>query len=389
MDRLIKRFDTKQDADLMICAARGIAYQANMAVGRVPYGTDYFAKVKAYEDTEVARAVNAGRCAFLLLLDIGTGSGAFMREAKGWGFEAKGYDVIPEVVEMLQAAESYSEDIGAADIVTMWDTLEHLEAPEAVLKRVRRGAWLFVSIPVFEDLSKIRKSKHYRPGEHLYYWTHEGLVNWLALYGFRFVALSAHEIEAGREAIGAFAFVRDLPDYHDHIAAYKEMHASKHYGSSATELHLGTVTHVVQELKPMSIFDYGCGRSDLVAHFYRDGKRRLARYDPAIPAFQPMPEGTFDLAFCCDVLEHIPMADLDRVLAEVKAKSGTVLFTISLKLAKARLPDGRNAHVTILTRSEWMRWLQRTFGSAQELKSEWAHELIVLAGSKVWIREAT
>jgi hypothetical protein len=202
----------------------------------------------------------------------------------------------------------------------------------------------------------------------------------MAMYGFRLLEQSSHETDAGRESIAAFAFCRDLPDYQDHIAAYSEMHSTRFYGSSATELHLETVAGVVRELKPQSILDYGCGRSDLLAHFWMDGARTLERYDPAIPAFKRMRGDRVDLALCCDVLEHIPMAYVDRVLDEIKAKSGRCLFTISTKLARAKLPDGRNAHVTLMTRNEWKRWLGDAFGPVRELPSEFEHELVMLAG---------
>lgn len=390
MDRLIARFDSIADGDLRICDARGVAYQADMRAGRVPYGADYLAKVQAYEGSDIAARVNAGRCTMLArylpagakVLDYGAGSGAFMREARSAGFETFGFDVIPATEQWLRESGAYAADPGDFDATCLWDTIEHLDMPENVLKNVKKGAFLFASIPVFEDLRAIRGSKHYRPGEHLYYWTARGFADWMALWGFRLLESSRHEMDAGREAIGAFAFVRDLPDYHDHLALYHQMHSERHYGGSATELHLADVAKVVHELAPGSILDFGCGRSDLVAHFWRDGKRRIARYDPAVPGLQEMPGGGFDLVLCCDVLEHIPMSSVDRVLGEVKSKGPVAFFTISTKLARARLPDGRNAHVTLLNRGEWVRWVEAVFGRVQELPSKWEHELVLLAGSR-------
>lgn len=390
MDRLIKHFDSSRDSDLRICEHRGVAYQKDMTADRVPYDADYLAKCQAYEGSEIARKVHAGRCALLArhlsdgaaVLDIGAGSGAFVRDAASWGFDAKGFDVIPETAERLRAEKVYSDDVGSFEAVTLWDVIEHMEVPEICLKSIRKGAHLFVSVPVFGDLRAIRASRHYRPGEHLYYWTAQGFIDWMALYGFRLLEQSTHETDAGRDSIGAFAFCRDLPDYHEHIAAYMEIHAARYYGSSATELHLATVAAAVKRLRPRSILDYGCGRSDLAAHFWLDGARKIERYDPAINTFKRMPEGQFDLVLCCDVMEHVPMASVDRVLADIRSKGDTALFTISLKLARAKLPDGRNSHVTLLTRSEWMLWLTDVFGHVDVLPSKWEHELVLLAGPK-------
>lgn len=390
MDRLIKRFDSQRDSDLRICEHRGVAYQKDMTAGRVPYDANYLAKCQAYEGGDIAKNVNAGRCALLAkylpagaaVLDIGAGSGAFVRDANSCGFDAKGFDVIPETAQLLRKARLYADDIDAFEAVTMWDAIEHMEDPEICLRSIRKGAHLFVSVPVFDDLRRIRESRHYRPGEHLYYWTAQGFIDWMALHGFRLIEQSTHETDAGRDSIGAFAFCHDLPDYHDHIAAYQQMHADRYYGSSATELHLSTVAAAVRALKPPSILDFGCGRSDLAAHFWLDGARRIERYDPAIPSYKRMPEGQFGLVLCCDVMEHVPMASVDRVLADIRSKSNTALFTISLKLARAKLPDGRNAHVTLLTRSEWILWLEDAFGHVDVLPSKWEHELVLLAGPK-------
>lgn len=390
MDRLIKYFDAERNADLRICPARGIAYQKDMTVGRVPYDAAYLAKCASYDGSPIAVAVNAGRCALLSrhlyegasVIDIGAGSGAFVRDAAASGFNAKGFDIIPETAKRLRDAGVYADDVSQFDAVTLWDSIEHMEAPELCLRSVRAGAKLFVSVPVFDDLYKIRESKHYRPGEHLYYWTAQGFIDWMALYGFRLLEQSAHETDSGRDSIGAFAFCRDLPDYRDYIAAYQEMHSTRHYGSSATELHRNTAAEVVKAIKPKSILDYGCGRSDLAAHFWLDGARTIERYDPAIPALKRMPDGQFDLIFCCDVMEHIPLASVERVLTEIASKGKRVFFTISLKLARAKLPDGRNSHVTILTKDEWVRCVSAVFGPVRVLASKWEHELVLLVGHK-------
>lgn len=387
MDRLIRRFDSLKDGDLSICEARGIAYQRDMRV-TARYDATYLAKVDAYAGGEIAAKVNAGRLALIsrhlpkgeALLDYGAGSGEFLTKARDAGYDARGFEVIPDAASALKEAGLYADNPADFAATCLWDTIEHLPNPEGTLKRIPKGGHLFASIPVFTDLRAIRNSKHYRPGEHLYYWTATGFCEWLALYGFRVLESSRHEMEAGRESVGAFAFVRDLPDAADHVALYAQMHAERYYGGSATELHLEDAAKIVRTLTPTSIVDIGCGRSDLAAHFWRDGKRRIARLDPAIAQFQQVPEGRFDLAFCLDVLEHVPMAAVDQVLAQVKALADVCFFTISTKLARARLPDGRNAHVTLLSRGEWTRWLTDHFGHVQELPSKWEHELLIVAG---------
>lgn len=390
MDRLIKRFDAVADNDLMLCEARGVAYQRNMGRGRIAYDGAYYEHYCGLEGSPIATALNDARLAMLArhmpaparVLDVGVGSGAFLRAARGAGYEAKGRDVNPHAIKMLEERRWLAQEGEDFDAVTFWDSLEHIEEPEEALKSAQRGAVVLVAVPLFKDLRKVRESKHYKPGEHLYYWTRDGFLAWMEAWGFRLLEESSHEVKAGRESIGAFAFKRDLPDYRDHIAAYAEMHATRHYGSSASELHLDMVAGVVRANRPRSILDFGCGRSDLAAYFYLDGRRRIAQYDPAIPRFRDMPEESFDLVLCCDVLEHIPLASVDKVLRQVQKRGGIALFTISIKLARARLPDGRNAHVTILTRSEWERWVRDVFGHVIVLPTRAEHEVNLLAGKR-------
>ncbi len=390
MDRLIKRFDAAKDEDLMLCERRGIAYQRNMARDRIAYDAAYFEHYRALEGSATEVRLNEGRLAMLLrhaapgtkLLDVGIGSGSFLRSAISVGFEAKGCDVNPVAVEYLKQHDWHAQNARGFEAVTFWDSLEHMENPERFMRRIQRSALVLVALPLIKDVRRVRDSKHYKPGEHLYYWTRDGFVAWMALWGFRLVEESDHEVEAGREQIGAFAFRRDLPDYDDHIAAYREMHATRHYGASATELHLRAVAEVVRKYQPRSILDYGCGRSDLVAHFWLDGSRNIERYDPAIPAFSQKPMGRFELALCCDVMEHIPMAGVDSVLNELRERSGLVFFSISLKPARAKLPDGRNSHVTLLSKSEWQAWLGEYFGPTVELPSSSEYELVALAGRR-------
>lgn len=216
MDTVIAQFETVRDRDLRVAANHGVAYQLDMAAGRVEYDAAYLAKYDAYERTPIGESINAGRRAFVerhaapgaSVLDVGAASGTFVRELAARGFEAYGFDVIPEAMQRLRDQQRFAFDPRAFDVVSFWDCLEHLEDPGRWLRRVSSGALVFASIPVFGDLSTVRASKHYRPGEHLYYWTRDGFVAWMSVYGFRLLEESAHEVESGRESIGAFAFRR-------------------------------------------------------------------------------------------------------------------------------------------------------------------------------------
>lgn len=213
VDSIISGFDAEVDDDLAICEAHGVAYQVARDY-RVAYDADYFAKVSAYEGSEIEARVLAGRVALVRrhlptgasLLDYGAGTGAFVRAATMAGIYTSGFDVMESTREWLLARNLYADNPAAFDAVSAWDVLEHLETPGELLDRLRPGARLFASVPIFADLRRIRESRHYRPGEHLFYWTEAGFVAWMAARGFRLLSTSSHEVEAGRDSIGAFAF---------------------------------------------------------------------------------------------------------------------------------------------------------------------------------------
>jgi len=206
MDKFIKSYNSTPDGDLII-TDRGVAYLSDMTV-TVNYDSEYFEKCK-YDSSETSRRVNQSRVdlvAFYVdsgaVLDIGIGSGQFIQSR----LNTYGSDINPEAIEWLKKHGLHRTEIEKFRAFTMWDVIEHVEEPAAYLNRMVQGSYLFLSVPIFENLSEIRKSKHYRPGEHLYYFTHKGLVGWLLEYGFMFVEYSSAEIDAGRDSVGQFVF---------------------------------------------------------------------------------------------------------------------------------------------------------------------------------------
>lgn len=379
MDRLIKRFNATRDKDLMV-TTRGIAYQRDMS-NPTSYGEAYFMKYQGYRGTEISKAINKARVAMVRshaeeVLDVGIGSGEFIEAFK----RAKGFDVNPHAVKWLEEKGLYSDRFEDFNAFTFWDVIEHIREPEEYFLRINKDAKLFCCLPIFPRTGRfakeIRDSKHYRPNEHFYYWTRDGFVDWMKLYGFRLLEESDAETIAGRDSITQFAFVRDLPDFDDYIDQYKHIHGHRHYGHSS-KVYLKDVLGLVKRIKPKKILDYGCGRSDLVTHFYLDGDRKIARYDPAIPEYNKLPGGQWDLILCNDVMEHIPMRDVDRVLNEIKDRGRLVFFVISTAKAKANLPTGENAHITILEKTEWIRWIEEVFGIAKIMDTKWDHVLVL------------
>ena len=94
------------------------------------------------------------------LLDIGCGNGAFVRECLKRGIDAWGVDAddanrnrqVEGVYDriLFSRAEELPEDLGQFDLVTFWDSFEHIPAPFALLNQLRKrlvnGATIFIRV---------------------------------------------------------------------------------------------------------------------------------------------------------------------------------------------------------------------------------------------------
>lgn len=214
MDKFIAAAPVSEvDGDLTLCLTQGVAYQTDMIV-TASYDGSYFDKCASYSGSEIEDKLNYGRRSMVdrwvshyeAVLDIGIGSGAFIRARPNtWGT-----DINPRAVEWLHDQNKWAgNSFFLFRAFTMWDVIEHVPNPEDYIKQMKPRSYLFVSIPTFKNLDQIRRSRHYRPGEHLYYFTEWGLPLWLEKYGFKLLDMSDFETKAGRDGITSYVFRRD------------------------------------------------------------------------------------------------------------------------------------------------------------------------------------
>ncbi|HAR44690.1 MAG TPA: hypothetical protein DCS05_00550 [Nitrospiraceae bacterium] len=174
----------------------------------VPYDSAYWQKYLEMDATDLGAQLTAARVDMVRRhfkgqgVDVGIGGGRFAKES---GFS--GYDVNKDAVAWLKSGGRYSDPYqNNPAAVTCWDSLEHIPNPDLLLESVRE--WLFVSMPIYEGQVHCLKSKHYRPGEHIHYFTFEGFVSYCAGLGFRLAEYNTIESDLGREGIVSFAFKR-------------------------------------------------------------------------------------------------------------------------------------------------------------------------------------
>lgn len=175
------------------------------------YDKDYFDKYVRYAATEKGQRLNDFRNSIVdrwltkydRVLDIGIGCGEFIKLRGDFTF---GFDINPLAVAWLQGREAYVDPRHGFDNMTFWDSLEHIPNASTIVAGCRQFA--FVTMPIYESAEHCLASRHFRPGEHIWYFTRNGLIRWFRGLGFDFKESSTEESRIGRADIETFVFRR-------------------------------------------------------------------------------------------------------------------------------------------------------------------------------------
>jgi hypothetical protein len=153
----------------------------------------------------------------------------------------------------------------------------------------------------------------------------------------------------------------------DLIEQYRQLHATSGYGATSVK-NLRFLRPEILLLHPRSILDYGCGKSPLLDRLGLGYAVDLHRYDPAIPAIATPPAEPVDLLINVDVLEHVPEADLDRVVGHMASLARNAIIIVDTEPAGTVLPNGENAHCTLHPHAWWANYLQRFFPTLEPIR---------------------
>lgn len=140
------------------------------------------------------------------MLEVGTGAGLFLKAAARAGWEASGLEMSETAAAFAretlaldvrqERAETMSFPAAMFDVAVMFDVIEHLFDPRAVLAATRTalapGGVLLVSTPNFDALSRFALGAQWAvlsPLEHVYYFTARTLARMLEASGFKNVRL--------------------------------------------------------------------------------------------------------------------------------------------------------------------------------------------------------
>jgi hypothetical protein len=175
----------------------------------IDYDGDYWDKYLKYDKSDMGVELTRARLDLVKrhsksadIIDIGIGGGLFVSEMNCYGF-----DVNERANQWLHSNNRFKNPYqDRAHSITCWDSIEHVPDPTTLLKNVDK--WFFASIPIFQSPETVKDSKHYRPGEHIWYFTHEGFIAWAGRHGFELVEWNDQETLLGREDIRSYAFKR-------------------------------------------------------------------------------------------------------------------------------------------------------------------------------------
>lgn len=141
-------------------------------------------------------------------LDIGCAGGAFPKAAHDFGLSIVGIEPSRWLSE--QGRKRYGLDLRAGtleehpfeensfDLVTLWDVIEHLTAPEKTLAEIKRilkpGGHLLVNYPDFGSWQAklLGKNWPFLLSVHLYYFTPKTIQEFLQKAGYEVVKLRPH-----------------------------------------------------------------------------------------------------------------------------------------------------------------------------------------------------
>ena len=170
------------------------------------YDKQRFARIKMWQRRlkEIESKVKPG-----VLLDVGSGCGQFLAEAKKRGWQVHGNEISGHGVQYaktrfgIDLVNAELPDAGFPenffDVVTMWHVLEHTRDPLAHLQVCRRmlklGGLLVVAVPNADDLLfqwaymllRLRRTKYFTPGDrelHLFQFSKQTLEAMLLKAGF-------------------------------------------------------------------------------------------------------------------------------------------------------------------------------------------------------------
>ena len=166
--------------------------------------------------------------------------------------------------------------------------------------------------------------------------------------------------------------------YLKNIEFYKNMHEKgfyttagvkktkeEAYAGNSTSNYAKMINKIILKNQCNSLLDYGCGKAKLYNEGFKTNKAiypnlkdywniKINLYDPCYRKYNKLPTKKVDISICIDVLEHIPIQDINWILREFMTLTKKItFFNIACYPAIALLPNGDNAHINVQKHEWW------------------------------------
>ena len=125
-----------------------------------------------------------------------------------------------------------------------------------------------------------------------------------------------------------------------------------------------------------TVLDYGSGRGNSNKKIYNDNTisafdyfnlDKVYQFEPTISNSE---KKIADCVMCFDVLEHIFISDLKNVITDIYNYSRKlVIIKVACYDAKAKLPNGENAHITVRNPMWWKGFLDSVSSEFEEIST--------------------
>ena len=154
---------------------------------------------------------------------------------------------------------------------------------------------------------------------------------------------------------------------------YKQQLIEKHkkdrgWGAGHALSRMGYVSEHLKRVDAHTILDYGCGQGKFKEWMSQNlPSYNVSEYDPGIEG-KDSPPNPADYIICWDVMEHIEPQYVDNVIAHLQGLmlKGGYIF-ICLVPSYGKLPDGRNAHLTVRDAGWWLDKFKKSFSNVENV----------------------
>jgi hypothetical protein len=212
----------QKEDDNYIWTSNGILIQKKYDDNNIKkiYNDSYFNEYIKREGSPIAYELNTKRVELVknyayVGLDMGIGSGAFIKYM--WvdnTIPFFGYDINENGIEWLKSKRlyfnPYTDSSFIFDCVTFFDSLEHIPDFSFILNKIYLFGYAIISIPIFDNIDDVFISKHFKPNEHLYYFTEKGLIDVLRQNKFELTKKLDFEKQLGRENVYTYVFRKTI-----------------------------------------------------------------------------------------------------------------------------------------------------------------------------------